>query len=112
MGEKKGKECSEWVLKVTHETHFRGEDKQTSNPEGPGSHRHEWQRAPCVSGVLAQGLSEKWGGSGALPLWQTLKVTVACFKGQISALSVQNQGSMRQAFSEGLHLTVQPREVS
>lgn len=49
MREKKGKECSEWVLKVTHETHFRGEDKQTSNPEGPGSHRHEWQRAPWVS---------------------------------------------------------------
>lgn len=48
MGEKKGKECSEWVLKVTHETHFRGETKQTSNPEGPGSHRHEWQRAPQV----------------------------------------------------------------
>lgn len=49
MGEEKGKECSEWVLKVTHETHFRGEAKQTSNSEGSGSHRHEWQRAPWVS---------------------------------------------------------------
>lgn len=65
-------------------THFRGEGKQTSNPEGPGSHRHV-----SLPGVLAQGLSEKWGGNWALPVWRALKVTWPFF-------NAQDQGSVRQ----------------
>lgn len=43
-----------------------------------------------LSGVLAQGLFEKWGGNEALPAWQALEVTMACFRGQISAFGAQN----------------------
>lgn len=35
VGRAKGKECSEWVSKVIHRTHFRGEAKQISSPESP-----------------------------------------------------------------------------
>lgn len=49
------------------------------------------ESTPRLSGVLAQGLSEKWGGNGALPVWQTLEVTMAFLS------SAQDQGSVRQA---------------